>query len=681
MANHFDPFAHIWRAWNIERAGFFSFDWAKKTDIIFYPYGSNIPPGFQMDLYIPLLLFMLMKIFPLVLSWNILTLASCSLSGYSVFALIKYITRCNFSSFLCGVFFLLSTYYLDGLYQGILEQATLYFLCFCILFLLKAFNEKSKTDILLAIVFFVLSGANSVYHAILLTIFALLLYLAREGNFVRRGVVIILILISIVPVSNLLKGERQQGYPGVLFLPKKQLIDLKSVKYRQVGRVVFNVNESLANSFDYGEFFDREKILPLRSYYLGYLTAFALLALLLNFRRAKFWFFISFPFLLLASGPFFTYEGELIFPLPNIFLYWFFPFLMGIKHCRFLKIVHLCFIILAGIALSTFFRHKEISNRVKELLFICFFLLPLIQLIYIPPSIFPCKVSTLDVPLFYKTLGAKTGDIAMIEWNLFPYAGTLSGKFLYYQRYHKKKLVNSNFILWEENDKFFTWIQKNSFINLIVQAYFKNARLIRNIKTEDIESLRDSGIKYLVLHQKFEDSSQGFSDDVNNQAYSLAFVDALRNMLGKPGLFEDGIMVFSLDSIKKDRGDINLQEEWKLHKKVNPEVDRIIFYPSLQEQKIPLIADLGHFKTLSFWYKGTKDKNDPPFEFTVIRKFYGKTFILGAAKMSPEANYWHRVEIPLQEMDEEAEISGILSRPYGLAEGRVRIINMDLGSR
>ncbi|AKJ38052.1 hypothetical protein [Methanosarcina barkeri] len=513
--------------------------------LLFYPNGIESMPfssAFNQVLYVLLSPFLELHVI-----YTILWLLTFIIGAVGSYFLVKYLTDNNYAAFIAGIVFAFSPYHFSrGLY--FFGAATVQWIPFCALYLMKTVKEEGIKNPVLAGIFFILVAMSDLQYLIFMGIFAGLVFfydfyltLRSRNNFTHSVKQIIIKYLFFGGVAFL----------GVLPLTINEiLIALSKQNFLRP-----NINEIPKLSNDLMSFFLPSHLHPLlgqftldlysnipswpaeRVNFIGYIVlGLSILALLKSRRKPdiKFWLVTTFFFTIISLGPILHFNGATAFtdsnlkiPLPYQILYNTIPFL---KNCRtvgrFFVIATLGYSVLAGYGFSELLKYKP--DRKKLIFTIVGFLLVFEYL-----SI-PYPTTQVSVPDFYYKISNDKDNYAILEIPQNSNAGYMAFQDLYYQTVHNKALVGGYSARYPANVGDFQ--RKTPFIKEL-QYYSLGTKDILKEDVTDIGTsvLNANNIRYVIVHKNQLSSDQ------------LEFVTNLLNKTLKtePDVYdEDGLIVY-----------------------------------------------------------------------------------------------------------------------------------------
>lgn len=513
--------------------------------LIFYPNGIESMPfssAFNQMLYV-----LLSPFLELHVTYTILWLLTFIIGAIGSYLLVKYLTDNKDAAFLAGIVFAFSPYHFSrGLY--FFGAATVEWIPFCALYLMKTVKEEGIKNPILAGIFFILVATSDLQYLIFMGIFAGLVFLydfyltlrSRKNftHFVKKmvkkyfffGGVAFLGILPLT-INEILIALSNQNFlkPNANEIPKlsNDLMSffLPSHLHPLLGQFTLNLYSNIPS-------WPAEQV-----NFIGYtVLGLSALAFLKSKRKTdiKFWLISTLFFTIISLGPILHFNGAFSFtdsnlkiPLPYQLLYSTVPFL---KNCRtvgrFFVIATLGYSVLAGYGFSELLKYKP---ERKKLIFTIVGFLLIFEYLCIP---YP--TTQVNVPDFYYKISNDTNNYAVLEIPQNSNAGYMDFQYLYYQTIHNKPLVGGYAARYPANVSDFQ--RKTPFIKEL-QYYSLGAKDILQENVTDIGTsvLNANNIRYVIIHKNQLSSEQ------------LDFVNDLLNKTLKtePEIYaEDGLIVY-----------------------------------------------------------------------------------------------------------------------------------------
>lgn len=513
--------------------------------LLFYPNGIEslpFPSAFNQILYILLSPFLELHVI-----YTILWLLTFVIGAIGSYLLAKYLTDNKYAAFIAGIVFAFSPYHFSrGLY--FFGAATVQWIPFCALFLMKTVKEGGIKNPIIAGVFFILVAMSDLQYLIFMGIFTGLVFLydfyinfnseknifySVKGIIMKYSLFGVVTFLGVLPltINEILIALSNQNFlkPSPKEIPKlsNDLISffLPSHLHTLLGQFTSDFYSNIPSWL-------AEKVNFIGYIVLG-LSAFSVLKSRKN-PDVKFWLVTTFFFTIISLGPILHINGTSLFtdfnlkiPLPYQLLYNTVPFL---KNCRtvgrFFVIATLGYSVLAGYGFSELLKYKP---ERKKLIFAIVGFLLVFEYICIP---YP--TAQVNVPDFYYKISSDTDNYALLEIPQNANAGYMNFEYLYYQTIHNKSLVGGYAARYPAN----------------VNNFQRDTPLIRELKyyslqTKDIlqenatqigtSVLNAYNIRYIILHKnQLSDKQLNFANDLLKKTLKT-----------EPDIYaEDGLIVY-----------------------------------------------------------------------------------------------------------------------------------------
>lgn len=423
-----DPLGTLWWMW------WYRYAWGKHVssrfvDIVGYPFGldrSGQPIAPLLNYPVAILnLFIRNEI----LTYNIAVFGGIFLTAMSMYFLVRYLTKSSTAGFLAGIIFAFCPNQLMHSAQHLGFTLNfwipLYVLC---LFRLKDFPSV-KNSVLCAFTgtCTVLSNYYYGYFMLIFTVVFLLFWVRRREVvfFLWTGIMGIVILTPFI-IPLLLRQGEEMAYVhpiGDLFKYSAHWYDyfLPSEFHPLFGRWAQGISR---------HYFER-------SLYIGYLPIILGLLAVIKVRDKviRFFIFTSFLFFIFSLSPVFNICG---FKIPNLsyFAYKILP--MFRVYARMGILVMLSVGILAGFGLK-YILERIGKGWVRGCIASLFIGIVLFEYVNFPPF---HNVDLSKVPEVYEWLANEPEDIVIVEYPFVRSIEARHSEYLFYQRIHKKKIVN-----------------------------------------------------------------------------------------------------------------------------------------------------------------------------------------------------------------------------------------------
>lgn len=486
------------------------------TNYVFYPDGVPVIAFFST--YNQVLFNLMAPLLGVVVTSNILYLSSFILSGFGAYLLCKHITREDISAIVAGIIFAFCPYHFDHALVGHMGAMTMQWIPFCVLFLLKTFEDRKIIDTVLAAVFFILVAMSDQQYTVFTGIFLALLVgyqwiIRRSLRFDRRDIGLlalfsILSLLVIVPLNygNIMAALSSSNYlkpgSGEAAFYSADLLNflIPSVNHPIIGDFVNNVYYNNAAG---------DKNTWEGTVFIGFSTLALVMYGAIKERTIDRWFWMGSAafFALLSLGPILHVHGQTAFfgheiPLPFSLLAQIVPGLSNTRTPgRFEVITALSIAVLAGIGLAQLRRDlaarqigESAKGKLKVIVPALFTMLILFEYLAVPFA-----TTSAAVPDFYNSLAKEPGDFAVIE---IPATVNYTTGIMveYYQTVHNKKMVGGQLPRMPETSRDFELntpvVYDLTYMTTYEDVFRQDSRKI------GASILSEYEIRYIIIHKK-----------------------------------------------------------------------------------------------------------------------------------------------------------------------------------
>lgn len=516
-------------------------------NLLFYPNGiesTAFSSAFNQILYVLLSPFLELHVI-----YTLLWLLTFIIGAIGSYLLVKYLTNNKYAAFIAGIVFAFSPYHFSrALY--FFGAATVEWIPFCALFLMKTVKEGGTKNPILAGIFFILVAMSDLQYMLFMGIFTGLVFfydfytnLSSEKN----------IIYSLKEIAKKYFLFGVVTFLGVLPLT----IDEISIALSEQNFLKPHIDEIPNLSNDLMSFFLPSHLHPLfgrftselysnlpswfaeRVNFIGYIVlGLSALSLLKSRRKPdiKFWLISTFLFTIISLGPILHFNGASTFtdynikiPLLYQLLYDTIPFLNNCRAIgRFFVIATLGYSVLAGYGFSELLKYKP---ERKKLIFSIVGLLLIFEYLCIP---YP--TAQVNIPDFYYKISNDTDNYGLLEIPQNSNAGYMDFKYLYYQTIHNKALVGGYAARYPVNASDFQ--RQTPFIKELQYYSLETKDILQQDVTEIGTSvLNANNLRYIIIHR----------DDLSND--QLNFVSDLLNKTLKtePDIYdEDQLIVYQV---------------------------------------------------------------------------------------------------------------------------------------
>lgn len=659
LTTHFDSFGHLWRAWLMERTGPLSLGWLRESDLLLYPHGDNLPGGSLLQglhgATCTVALYVLTRFLSVALAWNVSVVLALALTGTAGYLLVREITGSRRAAALGGLLLLTSPGYLEETFEGVLEATALFPLLLFLYFGVRWLRDRGRADAAGCGLMFVLAGLTSVYQGFVALVVALGVYLWLDGSTARRGAVVLALLASLLAVGP---GSLWREASGLLLSPvsASEILGQAPDDPHRAGPAEA-VHRVLRDSLAPADFLARSSPESLKSHGLQPLHFFAVLGLVLAFPRAWPWAAAGLVFGLWALGPYVIRHGPVLgSPAPAWLLYALAPPLAEIRPGRLWMAVQICAMVSAGLGLRVLLDRLAGSPARSAFVLVAVAGLAVVDLVYLPPFLYPCSTVPARVPAFYERVRQDPATRALVEWPLYPASGVLWGQALNAQTVHGKALVNSGMRGAGSVEVLRGWLESNALLAFLVDSS-------RDVPARDVAALADAGVRYVVVHDRVPAGPQRFfPQDREVQLFPVRLLDGLERFLGPPAVREDGVLAWEI------RGPGGAAPTARYEAGAFP--DAWVRFPASREPQAAVLTPahpLDGAVRLSFWFRGREGAQD--LDVAVVDRKAGAA--LAAAALQADSREWRRVDLSWP-----APAQGDLALSFSRAGGALRTVEL-----
>ena len=516
---------HLWVLWIAERM-LFSGQLPIHTELIFYPFGTNLVRLYGSDLLYPLVLSPLTHLFSAAVVFNLKILLSLTLAPVGTYLLLRHLGARRPAAWGGGALYVSMPYFLLETLNGVSELVAVEWVPFAVLYLLRCQQRGRRRDVMLAVVFTLLASYSSGYNAFFLFFFGAVLVghqliTARErGRWWRRlrwrplGLVVGLCVLGLVPYVLL---HRSGGTVRSLTVELSDVLDPSHRPMADSSASVATFLRPGRNQIPLvrtGENGRQEVINTTHTTYLGYGVLVLALFGLRRGRRPWLWGATAAVFVVIALGPHLCISGDPVViggvrvPLPAILLYKMIPgFDVTLRHSyRYVAMVHLALAVLAGLGLHWILGRltSPAARRAAALgaVAIC-----LTEVLTVGPAPYPIPITGLQVPAIYHQLAADQEPYAIIE---LPHEDDLNflQPYLYYQTVHGKPMIDGA-VHSRVSKAELAFIRKVPLAWAFIHEENMLARLTQRQISHSRKALRAARYRYALVHEElFESRAQ-----------------------------------------------------------------------------------------------------------------------------------------------------------------------------
>lgn len=487
-----DNLMFAWNMWWAKRAVMELRTDPFQTDYIFYPnnicltYHTFCP--FNSFISIPL-----QYVFNLAVTYNLILLSTFLFSGLGAYLLVYYFTKNRLASFIGGLIFAFCPYHFAHA-ECHLNHATMQFIPFSILYLVKLYDYKKVRYALLSGIFLALNFYSCYYYGVYLAIFisVFLVYWCFRGDkeIINKkffGNFLFIVFIFLILTSPLLYRFVKEGWGRDSFYAGGQegyvsdLIGLFTPSILHTFFRYFQWLNSICSRFT--------GCPPEYTVFLGYTVL--LLSLIAIFKIRSnwkwFWGFSSLFFIILSFGPHLHILGKTYFGNISLPYYWIVQIVPFFKQARcpsrFIVMTMLSLSVLAGYGFTYIFgKLKKPEGKLIMFTIICL-------LISFEFSTIPVRQTPLKIPKFYYEIKKDKKDYAILDFPIFM-CDSSNELYMYLQTIHEKKIVNG-------------WISR------LPQNL---GAVLNDVAKLSKSSLRRYNIKYIVIHKDLIEGARNLDD-------------------------------------------------------------------------------------------------------------------------------------------------------------------------
>ena len=376
-----------------------------------------------------------------------------------------------------------------------MNLASIQFIPFFVLYLLKTFREKSRKNILLAALFLLLASLSSWYYSVFLITFSFLLLaynlFSQKSRAEITGSFFLMLILFFLLISPFLYPLLREYLSGSTYMKAPDYTrlsaDLTSFFIPYFAHPFFkNYVSSIYRKFS------------VDPYFLGYTVMFFCLYALfrVELKKTRFWFLSLLFFFLLSLGPYLRIFGKVYknIPLPYVLIRYIPFFGLARSPNRFSLMVYLCAAVLVGYSSSHLFsrfsrprlpreggpKGRDVSKRGWKVILaaVLFSFLILWEFLSVP-LVMP---ENMNIPGFYRRIGKEKDSYAIMELP-FSDSNYINARYMYYQTVHNKKILDA-------------YISRRP---PSAREFIEGGREL----LKERKLLKEKEIKYIVLHRAF----------------------------------------------------------------------------------------------------------------------------------------------------------------------------------
>jgi len=418
-----------------------------ETDLLLPPYRLNLI-FHTYTISRDILALPLLPLFNLVVTSNILTLLSFSLSGLGVFLLVHDLTDDPLASFVAGLIYAFTPYrfaHLSGHYQLI----SIEWIPFYALYTLRYFRHGNWFILLLAALFALLTSLTDYYYSLFLMVWSGLLVLywllskPEISKTLKRATLLAAITVVVhLPLIGLMYWAVLQngwvGRPAGIEMLESFSADLAGFIVPSAQHPIFGLWAQQLSQ-DWNTKFAEHTV------FLGFVPLLLMLFATINYRKWKIetrWWIIAFwVFIVLALGPVAHWRGKDLFPSPYLWMAEV-PFFREARvPSRWVIMAIMSLAIVAGHVLNQINQNlKKYSSAINILVAI------LILFEYIPAPIY---LGDRSVPLVYYTIAQDTQAGSVLDMpfainDSFTSLGSWNPRSMYFQTITARPIIGAH---------------------------------------------------------------------------------------------------------------------------------------------------------------------------------------------------------------------------------------------
>ena len=518
---------------------------------------------------IGILLVPITHVFGTIVSYNIYVLSTFVLAGFGTYLLVKYLTENTKASFIAGIVYAFCPYHFAQVLGGDIHIASIQWIPFYLLFLMKMVKEKKRFDACLCAIFFSLTALSSWTLAVYAAIFSIMyiiyiLYTNRDAimsyNFIKEFAVFGIVSAALITPFALVLVNNMLTNPSM----HKPLSNFVFYSADLLGFFIPGPDHTIFGNYVMPIYYNFTGNAAENTTYVGYTVLILVLFTIWRIRAKKIRFFAisALIFFILSLGPVLHINGiftipvsglniddfvrsigiqlppgafdilssNIVIPLPGLALYYLPILSMGRCPGRFDVMIMLMLAILIGFGVSEILKRVKDNNK-KQLVCILIGSLIIFEFLAIP-----LPMSSTNAPDFYYQISDDSDDYALVELPLgasSPTAPHTASRYLYcfYLSIHGKKFTGGGGS--RESVPFYAFVRR-----ILVLQKFEQF----NITEDDILNQRLSLIgqsvlnyydfRYVILHYNF------LKNEYKDNAETI-----LAQIFGNESYYKEGEMV------------------------------------------------------------------------------------------------------------------------------------------
>jgi len=435
-----------------------------------------------------------------VAAYNVTFLLTFIIGGYATYALISYLTKSRTAAFVAGLVFAFSPYHLSQFNHP--NLISVQWLPLCMLFLIRTVRKGRWRDVLLCILFLVLTALSRwqllIFAAILMALYLGYSLLFERGRWTRRTVLLVAIIglgtaTCISPLAYpLVAGLTNAGTVDEIFTQQQDWAQTDLLAYIVPNQFHPLFGQWVAPIYDH--FRKNRGNVAFLGYSVLLLSGYGALRAR---REGRYWLLAAVCLMMLALGPVLRLNGRLYpgIPMPYRLVGWI-PLVKALRNSdRFNVVLSLPLAVLAGYGIAHLLASlkRRFSARRSDLAIVATGValagLVLFEYLSIPlPTTVP-----LDSP-FYHELAHEAGEFAILE---VPMGRGYSKAYMFLQTLHGKRLVEGH--VSRTPSGAYDYIINHPFLeSLSAQGDLDRSRCDLS---RQLGSLAADNIRYIVIHK------------------------------------------------------------------------------------------------------------------------------------------------------------------------------------
>ena len=530
VSNHGDGFFDMLLFW-YARLGLML---APHTDMLAYPDGVALGAE-KLFWLVPCASVPLQWVLPLPAVFNLLGAIFFVATATSVFALAQDEGLDAPAALLAGALVVMSPAYLNEMSQGIPENMALQWLGLFILFGRRAARDEGIKPRAACALFYVLTWLTSWYMGAIATV--VLAWLPLRRLLPALLVALPVIVLALLPVQTV-SGDLDFRYDSAALAriatedhPARSPGDGGSAlllatddEWRDQG-----TDRLIRSSSDFSALLSRYRPWRMQDTLPGVLVlVLACAGMVRRSRSAPPWALLALVYAVLSLGPALMWDGRPVAPTPLTFLYQGVTALSHLRPARFELGLALALAMLAARAVP------RLRGRGARLAVVVLLVgLQGVENSLIYQAHYRVTLQSAEIAAGYDTLQQRG---PMIEYPLFP-NDLSAGQHMFAQTVHRNPLLDYDCVTLPSMRRLQARAHRNSVVALLLGGAPSCVE-----RADAVRLYHDEGLRWLVLHDRVEDPSEGRAAAL----FSGAMFETLRRIYGEPRPLEGGLLVFDL---------------------------------------------------------------------------------------------------------------------------------------